>query len=119
MRNTSRYYQVVSLLAIALVILWISSLSDNPGTYSVSELPEKSLPGSDIESGLKIQQNTSTPALPELQSNQDIETPTISRQSATSDLNMAVKVAAWGTIQTEYGETTSFDQVCSRQGVWS
>ena len=95
---------------IALASLWILNLPRNPGN-NVSELLENSLPSSGVEYESKIQQHTAAPELPELQSDRDAETPGINGQSVAVDLNWPDKVSVWGTIQTEYGEITSFDQI--------
>jgi len=108
LRDTSRYYQVTSLLAIVCAVLWVVSLSDNRATYSVSELSEKPWSELDIESSPKTQQASEPPESP---SDQNIKTATISRQAVTADLYSSAKVAVWGTIQTEYGDITSFDQI--------
>lgn len=116
MRNASRKYHLACILAIALASLWILNLPANRDGDEVFELLEVfPLGDGPFDSGdeyeSKLQQPITAPKLPELQSDRDARTPVTSRQSVNDDLNLPDKVAVWGTIQTEYGETTSFDLI--------
>jgi hypothetical protein len=109
--NTSRNYHLVIVLTIALTSLWILNLSDNSESNNVSVLLEQSLPGSAMEYEAILQQQTTAPKLPEFQSDWDGGTLDTNGQSVSVELNLPDKVTVWGTIQTEYGEITSFDQI--------
>jgi hypothetical protein len=109
--NTSRNYHLVIVLTIALASLWIMNLSGDPGSNYFSESTEITLPETGKEYASKLQQHKETPELPTFLSSQVAETSTMSGQPVTSNLSVSDNVAVWGTIQTEYGEITSFDQI--------
>ena len=108
MGNASRSYQTVAILAIALATLWLLNLSRSPDT--VSDLLDKSLLNSDTEAESGFKQHT-TLDQKNLQSDRITETSTLNKQLVSTESSLVNKVVVWGTIQTEYGDITSFDQI--------
>ena len=106
MRNLSHSYQAAAVLAIALATLWLLNLSGSPD--KVSNLLSKSLLNSETESGFK-QQITVDQTVSH--SETVAKTSTLKNQPIPTESSLVNKVVVWGTIQTEYGEITSFDQI--------
>ena len=106
MRNLSRSYQAAVVLAIALATLWLLNLSGSPD--KVSNLLSKSLLNSETESGFKQQVTVDQTVS---QSETVAKTSTLKNQPISTESSLLNKVVVWGTIQTEYGEITSFDQI--------
>jgi hypothetical protein len=110
LKITRHTCQVATVLMIALASLWIFNLSSNPAGKKISGTPEISLSGSGIDIAPEIQQQE-TPELSTSQSGRDAGIATKNDQAIASNSKLVDTVAVWGTIQTEYGEITSFDQI--------
>ena len=106
MRNASRSYYFAGILAVALASLWILSLSgpENEKVSGLSRMTDGEFE-SNLESWKVFAEHAQVPSA------QSTEFPSLDRESQPADLDLKRKVAVWGTLQTEYGEITSFDQI--------
>ena len=107
MRNNSRSYQA-AILAIALVTLWLINVPGSPD--KVSNLLSKSLLNSETEPESSFRKPV-TREKTKQQFERAVETSAPKNQSIPAESNLVNNVVVWGTIQTEYGEITNFDQI--------